>query len=83
MRLFYSNLEKIRTEASWSEERQIWRLPDLTVQKTKLPPAGKSFSWQSSDRNVARPHCEKEKDCHLNFHGNDNGWIFLCSGQWC
>merc|ERR550517_1832408 len=36
----YSNLEKIRTEASWSEERQIWRLPDLTVQKTKLPPAG-------------------------------------------
>merc|ERR550517_1533736 len=36
----YSNLEKIRTEASWSEERQTWRLPDLTVQKTKLPPAG-------------------------------------------
>merc|ERR550519_1198122 len=33
----YSNLDKIRTEASWSEERQSWRLPDLTVQKTKLP----------------------------------------------
>ena len=37
-----SNLEKIRAEASWSEERQNWRLPDLTVQKTKLPPAGGS-----------------------------------------
>jgi len=36
----YSNLEKIRSEAAWSEERQTWKLPDLIVQKTKLPPAG-------------------------------------------
>ena len=41
-----SNLEKIRAEAAWSEERQTWRLPDLTVQKTKLPPAGVSCSWR-------------------------------------
>ena len=41
--LFPSNLEKIRSEAAWSEERQTWKLPDLIVQKTKLPPAGRKF----------------------------------------
>jgi hypothetical protein len=35
-----SNMEKVRTEAAWSEEGQRWRLPELIVQKTKLPPAG-------------------------------------------
>ena len=53
----FSNLEKIRAEASWSEERQNWRLPDLTVQKTKLPPAGKSVQcwWQWCDKHVPQP----------------------------
>ena len=37
----YSNLEKIKQEAVWSDEQSRWRVPDLIVQKTKLPPAGK------------------------------------------
>merc|ERR1719397_2487109 len=36
----YSNIERIKQEAVWSEETQRWRVPDLVVQKTKLPPAG-------------------------------------------
>ena len=36
----YSNLEKIKQEAVWSDEQSRWRVPDLIVQKTKLPPAG-------------------------------------------
>ena len=38
-----SNLEKIKQEAIWNDENQRWRIPDLITQKTKLPPAGKSF----------------------------------------
>ena len=35
-----SNLEKIKQESVWSDEQSRWRVPDLVVQKTKLPPAG-------------------------------------------
>ena len=41
----YSNLEKIKQEAVWSDEQSRWRVPDLIVQKTKLPPAGKLSFW--------------------------------------
>ncbi|XP_069692798.1 osmotic avoidance abnormal protein 3-like isoform X2 [Periplaneta americana] len=36
----YSNLEKIKSEAVWSDDTQRWRLPELIVTRTKLPPAG-------------------------------------------
>ena len=36
----YSNLERVKAEAVWSDEQQRWRVPELVVQKTKLPPAG-------------------------------------------
>jgi len=32
----------MKSEAIWSDELQRWKLPDLTVTKTKLPPTGKS-----------------------------------------
>ena len=41
----YSNLERIKQEAVWSDEQSRWRVPDLVVQKTKLPPAGKNVSF--------------------------------------
>ena len=41
----YSNLERVKAEAVWSDEQQRWRVPELVVQKTKLPPAGE-------DRNI-------------------------------
>jgi hypothetical protein len=38
---FCSNIERIKQEAIWNDESQRWRIPDLVMQKTKLPPAGK------------------------------------------
>jgi len=36
----FSNLEKIRQEAVWSDELERWKIPDLVIARTKLPPAG-------------------------------------------
>jgi hypothetical protein len=38
---FYSNIDKIKMEAVWNDDVQRWKVPDLVVEKTKLPPAGK------------------------------------------
>ena len=40
----YSNLERVKAEAVWSDEQQRWRVPELVVQKTKLPPAGEDMT---------------------------------------
>ena len=36
-----SNIEKMKAESVWSDEQSRWKVPDLVVQKTKLPPAGR------------------------------------------
>ncbi|KAF8777709.1 osmotic avoidance abnormal protein 3-like isoform X2 [Argiope bruennichi] len=36
----YSNIEKIKSESYWDEDYQKWRIPELVVQKTKLPTPG-------------------------------------------
>lgn len=36
----YSNIEKIKSESQWNEDYQKWRIPELVVQKTKLPTPG-------------------------------------------
>ncbi|XP_063229667.1 osmotic avoidance abnormal protein 3 [Bacillus rossius redtenbacheri] len=36
----YSDLEKIRNQAVWSDDAQHWRLPDVVFARTRLPPAG-------------------------------------------
>ncbi|XP_076028547.1 osmotic avoidance abnormal protein 3-like [Oratosquilla oratoria] len=38
----FSNLDAIKKEAVWDDEYQRWKLPDLAIIKTKLPPAGPS-----------------------------------------
>ncbi|XP_028302752.1 kinesin-like protein KIF17 isoform X2 [Gouania willdenowi] len=35
----YSSLDRLKKEALWDEENTVWRLPDVTVQKTTLPTA--------------------------------------------
>ncbi|RZF32357.1 hypothetical protein LSTR_LSTR001821 [Laodelphax striatellus] len=35
----YRNLDKIKSEAEWSEDEQSWLLPEISMH-TKLPPAG-------------------------------------------
>ncbi|KAI1283708.1 Osmotic avoidance abnormal protein 3 [Halotydeus destructor] len=35
----YANLERIKADCVWDEDGQRWRLPELVVTRTKLPPA--------------------------------------------
>uniref|UniRef100_A0A4W5Q0W8 Kinesin family member 17 n=1 Tax=Hucho hucho TaxID=62062 RepID=A0A4W5Q0W8_9TELE len=35
----YSNLDRLRKEATWDDDSVTWRLPDVLVQKTALPSA--------------------------------------------
>ncbi|XP_073457584.1 kinesin-like protein KIF17 [Aquarana catesbeiana] len=35
----YSNLDRIRREATWDEDSGTWRIPELVLQKTSLPTA--------------------------------------------
>ncbi|KAJ1525077.1 hypothetical protein ONE63_009921 [Megalurothrips usitatus] len=34
----YSNLERVKQDAVWNEDLERWRIPDLVVSRTKLPP---------------------------------------------
>ncbi|XP_076318398.1 osmotic avoidance abnormal protein 3-like isoform X1 [Tachypleus tridentatus] len=36
----YSNLDKIKLDSLWDEDLQKWRIPELVIEKTRLPPAG-------------------------------------------
>lgn len=36
----YSSLDGVKKEAVWDDEYQRWKVPDLAIVKTKLPPAG-------------------------------------------
>ena len=34
----YSNLERIKKECTWIEEKELWYLPEIIYYRTKLPP---------------------------------------------
>ena len=36
----YANLDRVKVQCEWDEENQRWILPKMTIEKTKLPPAG-------------------------------------------
>ena len=38
----YSNLDRVKAEASWNEESGEWTLPDLKVEKVALPATGQT-----------------------------------------
>lgn len=38
----YSNIDRIKQECVWDEDIEKWRLPDLIVTRTKLPPTSTS-----------------------------------------
>lgn len=44
----YRDLDNIREQAVWLEDTQKYRLPDLVIHRTKLPPAGEKFSLVQS-----------------------------------
>lgn len=35
----YTNIDRVKSESVWDEDLQKWKLPDLVVTRTKLPPA--------------------------------------------
>jgi hypothetical protein len=40
----YSNIDRIKQECVWDEDVEKWRLPDLIVTRTKLPPTSTSVA---------------------------------------
>nr|XP_022899713.1 kinesin-like protein KIF17 isoform X2 [Onthophagus taurus] len=44
----YRNLENIKEEAVWLEDAQKFKLPELVVERTKLPPAGRFSNIQTA-----------------------------------
>ncbi|KAF4520862.1 hypothetical protein B566_EDAN007043 [Ephemera danica] len=38
----YSDVDKIKADATWNDDTQKWKVPDLIFSRTKLPPAGPS-----------------------------------------
>ncbi|XP_014243917.1 osmotic avoidance abnormal protein 3 isoform X2 [Cimex lectularius] len=44
----YSSIESIKNESKWDDDLQCWIVPDFTVLRTKLPPAGSS--WRNSSQ---------------------------------
>lgn len=38
----YSDVERVKAEAVWNEDLQKWRLPEICIGRTRLPPAAAS-----------------------------------------
>ncbi|XP_076343634.1 osmotic avoidance abnormal protein 3-like isoform X2 [Tachypleus tridentatus] len=36
----YSNIDKIKLDSSWDEDLQKWHIPELVIEKNRLPPPG-------------------------------------------
>ncbi|KAL0978501.1 hypothetical protein UPYG_G00171320 [Umbra pygmaea] len=67
----YSNLDRLRKEATWNEDRAAWSLPEVVVQKTALPsavspssqriPVGRSSVADSGDSSQGEQDRYKER----------------------
>ncbi|XP_043196393.1 osmotic avoidance abnormal protein 3-like [Amphibalanus amphitrite] len=51
----YSDLEAIKKQAIWDEVEQKWRLPELQLQKTKLPPPVLGFGAPTTSTKYKGP----------------------------
>lgn len=40
----YVNLDRIRAHSQWDEDNQMWAMPKMMIEKTKLPPAGECWN---------------------------------------
>jgi len=45
----YANIDRIKNESVWNEDIQKWKLPDLMVIRTKLPPANGTLGNMQSN----------------------------------
>ncbi|GLV37047.1 Kinesin family member 3C [Carabus blaptoides fortunei] len=57
----YSDLENIKEQAMWLDESQKYKLPELVVHRTKLPPAGARISSSNSE-NSSHPSTPKQDE---------------------
>ena len=59
----YANIDRIKSESVWDEDLQKWRLPDLVVSQTKLPPPPGGMQVGGREpalSNFYRPHSDNE-----------------------
>lgn len=64
----YSNIEKIKGDSLWDADQQKWRIPELIVVKTKLPPANVQPGARAvthsahSFNGTTTQHCDDSED---------------------
>ncbi|XP_008836817.1 kinesin-like protein KIF17 isoform X4 [Nannospalax galili] len=62
----YSNLEKIRRESSWDEDKGLWKIPEPIILKTTLPVAVSTGPQNKPARKTSavdngKPHMEEDR----------------------
>ncbi|XP_017771637.1 PREDICTED: osmotic avoidance abnormal protein 3 isoform X2 [Nicrophorus vespilloides] len=67
----YSNLEAIKEQAVWLDDCQKYRLPEMIVHRTKLPPAGQNHNRISSSNSETSIKNWSAPNSPPNFDGND------------
>lgn len=55
----YANIERIKNESVWNEDIQKWKLPDLMVIRTKLPPANGTIASMQSNGTAVNGNDQK------------------------
>lgn len=71
----YANLDRIKAECVWDEDIEKWRLPDLIVTRTKLPPPSSAFSSSSTAISMGITNGARDDDPHhsqINGSGNNS-----------
>ncbi|XP_030634155.1 kinesin-like protein KIF17 [Chanos chanos] len=66
----YSNLDRLRREAEWDEDLNVWKIPEVLVQKTALPAVppsavtgpGRLPSRRNSAADTAEPFTVEEEE---------------------
>ncbi|XP_054162306.1 osmotic avoidance abnormal protein 3-like [Oppia nitens] len=70
----YANIDKIKMESVWDEDLQKWRLPDLVVSQTKLPPPPGGMQQGVREQalsNNYRPNYDNTSPNGVTINGNE------------
>ncbi|XP_050512578.1 osmotic avoidance abnormal protein 3 isoform X2 [Diabrotica virgifera virgifera] len=62
----YSDLEAIKEQAIWLEDSQKYRLPDLVIPRTRLPPAGRTYDIQTAPGRLESDEDMREEETSVN-----------------
>ncbi|XP_066978670.1 osmotic avoidance abnormal protein 3-like [Macrobrachium rosenbergii] len=68
----YSNIDAVKKEAMWEDEYQRWKIPDLQLVKTKLPPAGPNGTVSDSINNKLNTNLSNSYNNGSSSNNNNN-----------